>query len=79
MIGEGKRIRRSVTTGRRDEARGLVEVKDGLKPQAQVLAMRFDNLREGASARIVGAAPAAAASAASPTSSIASVATASAN
>ena len=76
---EGKLIRRSVTTGRRDEARGLVEVKDGLKPQAQVLAMRFDNLREGASARIVGAAPAAAASAASPTSSIASVATASAN
>lgn len=79
LISEGKLIRRSVTTGRRDEARGLVEVKDGLKPQAQVLAMRFDNLREGASARIVGAAPAAAASAASPTSSIASVATASAN
>lgn len=75
MIEEGKLLRRAVTTGRRDEAKGLVEVKDGVKPQAQVLAMRFDNLREGAAARVI--APATAASAAKPSSALASVATAS--
>ncbi|MGM9489395.1 efflux RND transporter periplasmic adaptor subunit [Ideonella sp. YS5] len=74
-IEEGKLLRRAVTTGRRDEAKGLVEVKDGVKPQAQVLAMRFDNLREGAPARVV--APATAASAPKPSSALASVATAS--
>jgi len=76
-IEQGKLLRRAVTTGRRDEAKGLVEVKDGVQPQAQVLALRFDNLREGASARIVAPAPAAAGSAASPSSALASVATAS--
>lgn len=79
MIEQGKLIRRAVTTGRRDEAKGLVEVKDGIKPQAQVLAMRFDNLREGAAARVIAPAPATAASAASPSSALASVATASTN
>jgi RND family efflux transporter MFP subunit len=74
-IEEGKLLRRAVTTGRRDEAKGLVEVKDGVKPQAQVLAMRFDNLREGAAARVI--APATAASAPKPSSALASVATAS--
>jgi membrane fusion protein (multidrug efflux system) len=78
-IEEGKLLRRSVTTGRRDEGKGLVEVKDGLKPQAQVLAMRFDNLREGAPARVVQPAAATAASAPKPSSALASVATASAN
>jgi membrane fusion protein, multidrug efflux system len=78
-IEDGKLLRRAVTTGRRDSARGLIEVKEGLKPQAQVLAMRFDNLREGAAARVVAAPPATAASAASPSSALASVATASAN
>lgn len=75
-IEEGKLLRRAVTTGRRDEAKGLVEVKDGLKPHAQVLAMRFDNLREGASARVLSPAPATAASAPKPASALASVATA---
>lgn len=75
-IEQGKLLRRAVTTGRRDDAKGLVEVKDGLAPQAQVLAMRFDNLREGAPARIVAPAAPTAASAASPTSALASVATA---
>jgi len=75
-IEDGKLLRRAVTTGRRDEAKGLVEVKDGVKPQAQVLAMRFDNLREGAPARVI--APATAASAPKPSSAaLASVATAS--
>jgi len=76
-IEAGKLLRRSVTTGRRDDAKGLVEVKEGVKPEAQVLAMRFDNLREGAAARVVAPAPSAAASASKPSSALASVATAS--
>jgi hypothetical protein len=46
-----------------------------LKPHAQVLAMRFDTLREGALARVVQPAPATAASAPKPSSALASVAT----
>jgi RND family efflux transporter MFP subunit len=76
-IEQGKLLRRAVTTGRRDDAKGLVEVKEGLPPQAQVLAMRFDNLREGAAARVVAPVPDTAASAASPSSALAGVATAS--
>ncbi|WP_374565298.1 efflux RND transporter periplasmic adaptor subunit [Ideonella sp.] len=76
-IEQGKLLRRSVTTGRRDDAKGLVEVKEGVKPEAQVLAMRFDNLREGAAARVVAPAPSTAASASKPSSALASVATAS--
>lgn len=66
MIEQGKLMRRAVITGRRDEGRGLVEVKEGVPERAQVLAMRFDNLREGAAARVLAQAPASAASAASP-------------
>jgi membrane fusion protein (multidrug efflux system) len=76
-IEQGKLLRRSITTGRRDDANGLVEVKDGLQPQAQVLGMRFDNLREGAAARVIAPAPSTAASATPPSSALASVATAS--
>lgn len=54
-LEQDKLLRRSVTTGRRDTARGLVEVLDGLKPDTQVLASRFDNLREGAPAKVVTA------------------------
>jgi membrane fusion protein, multidrug efflux system len=46
--------RRSIVTGRRDAASGRVEVRQGLDVQALVLAARFDNLREGARARVVG-------------------------
>lgn len=64
----GKLARRTVTTGRQDPARGLVEVLEGLKPDAAVLAMRFENLREGASATwgVAGTQSASAASASSP-------------
>lgn len=66
-VEQGKLVRRTITTGRRDAARGLVEVADGLPAGATVLAARFDNLREGAVARVQAAsaasAPASAASA----------------
>jgi RND family efflux transporter MFP subunit len=54
LIENGALVRRAVTTGRRDEASGRVEVLQGLAPGAQVLAARFDNLREGSKAVVVG-------------------------
>lgn len=53
MIDKGALVRRIVTTGRRDLREGRVEVLNGLTPAAQVLAARFDNLREGAPASVV--------------------------
>jgi RND family efflux transporter MFP subunit len=58
-LEHGKLLRRTVVTGRRDPARGRAEVLDGLTPDAPVLGMRFENLREGAPARIVASATAA--------------------
>jgi len=73
-IEKGALVRRLVVTGRRDESVGRVEVTQGLGADMQLLAVRFDALKEGAPARIVahGAAsgmPAAQASAASGKSS----------
>jgi RND family efflux transporter MFP subunit len=55
VIDQGALARRSVITGRRDEAGGRIEVLSGLPPQAQVLGVRFDNLREGALAKVLPA------------------------
>lgn len=55
LIENGALSRRAVTTGRRDPGLGLVEVLDGLDPDAQVLAARFDNLKEGGKAIVVAA------------------------
>ena len=64
LIEDGRLARRAVTLGRRDERQGRVEVLQGLTPAATVLAARFDNLRDGASATMVAARSAAMASAA---------------
>lgn len=53
LIADGVLARRAVTTGRRDEREGRVEVLQGLQPGAQVLAARFDGLREGTKAVVV--------------------------
>ena len=53
MIEKGQLVRRAVTTGRRDAATARVEVLNGLSTEAQVLAARFDNLREGTKASVV--------------------------
>ncbi len=53
VIENGALLRRAVTTGRRDDSTGRVEVLQGLSPAAQVLAARFDNLREGSKAVVV--------------------------
>ena len=58
-VENGKLLRRTVTTGRRDPVKGRAEVLDGLPADAPVLGARFDNLREGAKARVVAVATAA--------------------
>jgi len=57
VIDQGKLMRRTVTTGRQDDLAGRVEILEGLHQESQVLAARFDNLREGGEA-VVQAGPA---------------------
>ncbi|MGH8713535.1 MAG: efflux RND transporter periplasmic adaptor subunit, partial [Casimicrobiaceae bacterium] len=61
-IEAGKLVRRGVVVGRRDEDLGWIELKSALPAGAVVLAVRFDNLRDGAPAlvRAPGLAPASA-------------------
>jgi membrane fusion protein, multidrug efflux system len=68
VIERGVLARRAITVGRRDEREGKVEVLNGVTPASQVLAARFDNLREGAKAAVVvqKAAPVASAAASTP-------------
>ncbi len=73
LIDNGVLARRAITLGRRDEAGSRVEVLTGLATDAQVLAARFDNLREGAPARVLAAAPLAAAGSASSAAASAAV------
>jgi RND family efflux transporter MFP subunit len=63
LIENGKLARRAVQLGKRDDGAGTVEVLQGVTSSSQVLGARFDNLREGAPALVVGstAAPRAAA------------------
>ena len=71
-IENGALVRRIVITGRKDPASGRVEVSKGLTAETQILAARFDNLKEGAQARIVPARATASASAATRASAPAS-------
>jgi RND family efflux transporter MFP subunit len=68
VIESGVLARRAITVGRRDAREGRVEVLQGVTPASQVLAARFDNLREGAKASVVAAkvAPVASAAASMP-------------
>jgi len=67
IIESGLLARRAVTLGRRDEREGRIEVLGGVRAGGQVLAARFDNLREGAKAVVVARKSAAVASAAAST------------
>jgi RND family efflux transporter MFP subunit len=60
IIADGKLAKRAVTVGRRDERAQLIEILSGIAPADQVVATKFDNLRDGLAAKIVGGAPAAA-------------------
>ena len=55
LIENGVLARRAVTVGRRDEREGRVELLNGVAAGSQVLAARFDNLREGGKAVVVAA------------------------
>lgn len=55
VIENGVLARRAVKLGRRDDAAGRVELLSGVPEKATVLAMRFDNLREGAKAQVAAA------------------------
>jgi RND family efflux transporter MFP subunit len=57
VIDEGKLVKKVVTVGRRDERAQLVEIVSGLDPGDRVVATKFDNLRDGLAARIVGGEP----------------------
>jgi membrane fusion protein, multidrug efflux system len=59
LIENGVLARRVVGVGRRDPQSGRVEVLHGVTPASQVLAARFENLREGARA-LLATSPAAA-------------------
>jgi len=65
VLADGVLARRNVSLGRRDAALGRVEVLAGVGPASQVLAARFDSLREGARAVVVAKAAAVASAAAS--------------
>lgn len=64
-IEKGVLVRRIVITGRKQVAQGRVEITRGLPAGVPVLAARFDNLKEGAPARVVDKRGAAAPSTAS--------------
>jgi membrane fusion protein (multidrug efflux system) len=58
-IEDGKLVKRMVVVGRRDEESGRVELKSVLPPTLQVLAARFENLKEGAPALVKAPTPSA--------------------
>jgi membrane fusion protein, multidrug efflux system len=58
-IEDGKLVKRMVVVGRRDEESGRVELKSSLPAGLQVLAARFENLKEGAPALVKAVTPAA--------------------
>jgi membrane fusion protein (multidrug efflux system) len=70
LIENGALMRRAVTLGRRDDANGRVEVLTGVTNASQVLAMRFDNLREGTKASVGAPKQAAVASAAASSATV---------
>lgn len=55
LIENGALARRIVTTGRTDTREGRIEILNGIKPDAQVLGARFENLSEGDKAVVVSA------------------------
>jgi RND family efflux transporter MFP subunit len=55
VVADSKLARREVQIGRRDERAQLAEIKAGLAPTDQVIATKFDNLKDGLAARVIGA------------------------
>ncbi len=53
LLADGRLRRQAVLAGRRDPRGQWVEIRSGLSGDEQVLATRFDHLRDGVAARIV--------------------------
>jgi RND family efflux transporter MFP subunit len=53
-VVDGKLVRRLVELGRRDERAQMVEVTGGLSANDTVIATKFDNLKEGLAAKVIG-------------------------
>ena len=53
LLEGGKLQRRTVTTGRADAQAGRIELLAGITAQQNVLALRFENIKEGAAAKVV--------------------------
>jgi membrane fusion protein, multidrug efflux system len=53
-VVDGKLVRRLVDLGRRDERAQMVEVTGGLSANDTVIATKFDNLKEGLAAKVIG-------------------------
>ncbi|OGA23999.1 MAG: hypothetical protein A3H34_07670 [Betaproteobacteria bacterium RIFCSPLOWO2_02_FULL_67_19] len=54
VIEAGRLQRRNVVTGTRDERAQIVEITAGLNAQELVLATKFDNLKDGLAAKLLG-------------------------
>ena len=54
VISGDRLVRRSVTTGLRDERAQLIEIVSGLQPAEVVLGTKFDNLEDGLAVKILG-------------------------
>ena len=54
VLVDGKLAQRNVAVGRRDERAQLVEITSGLSAEDVVLATKFDNLKDGLAAKVVG-------------------------
>lgn len=54
VIADGRLVRRDVAVGRRDARAQRVEITSGLSASDVVLATKFDNLRDGLAAKVVG-------------------------
>lgn len=54
IVNAGRIERRLVEIGRRDERAQLFEVRSGVGPNDVVLATKFDNLKEGLAAKVIG-------------------------
>jgi RND family efflux transporter MFP subunit len=57
VLADGKLRKQPVTLGRRDERAQMVEVKTGLSADDRVIATKFDNLRDGLAAKVIGSTP----------------------
>jgi membrane fusion protein (multidrug efflux system) len=53
-VRDGKLERRLIEVGRRDERAQLVEVNGGITADDQVLATKFDNLKDGLAVKVIG-------------------------